>query len=342
MSGKIKYGKILAVTFLTVLIWVWADLAKTEEYTVSNARITVAQSTNPDLWVSFSTGATASVEEIVLKGATSRIDKLKRSLLKKRQQVSERLEFDLDPVQEDMEEPGEHSLLVRPFLNKQMTKEFGLRVESCKPEKIAVMVSRLVEKSLQVRCIDENQNPVTANCNPAQVQIAIPEEMDGTATVQLTASDMRRSQNESITKKPFFRLRTGQRLEAAVDVQVTMPMGLLKPHTIVPRLGITTGYTVQQNYTVVVENMTDVLAPISISATDEAKTAYENQRYQVILEVDDDDVKSTEWPVKKALKYNFPDRFVRSEQIQANTQPAQALFKLVSQARAEGPPAGTQ
>ena len=30
MVKKIKYGKILAVVFLTVLIWVWADLAKTE------------------------------------------------------------------------------------------------------------------------------------------------------------------------------------------------------------------------------------------------------------------------------------------------------------------------
>jgi len=342
MSGKIKYGKMLAVVFLTVLIWVWADLAKTEDYTVSHARITVAQSTNPDLWVSFATGASTSVEEVLLRGAASRIDTLKRSLLKKRQQFGEGLEFSLDPAQENMEEPGEHSLLVRPFLNKQMTKQFGLRVESCKPEKISVIVSRLVKKNLPVRCVDENGNLITANCNPAQVEIAIPQNADGTATVRLTAADVRRSQDEPIKKRPFFQTHTGQRLPAQIDVQITMPMGLLKPHTIVPRFGILSGPTIHESYSVVVENMTDVLAPISISATDEAKRAYENQRYQIILEVDDDDAKSTEWPVKKPLIYNFPEKFVRTGEIQPNTQPAQALFRLVPRTGAEGPTAGPQ
>ncbi len=42
MVRKIKYGKILVVVFITVVIWVWADLALDEKLTVSNVNITVA------------------------------------------------------------------------------------------------------------------------------------------------------------------------------------------------------------------------------------------------------------------------------------------------------------
>lgn len=61
MSGKIKIGKLLAVIFLTVLIWVWADLAKTEQFTVPHARITVLKSAEPGLWVGFAGGGAVDI-----------------------------------------------------------------------------------------------------------------------------------------------------------------------------------------------------------------------------------------------------------------------------------------
>ena len=53
MIKKIKYGKILVIVLLTVLIWVWTDLALDEEFTVSGVEISIAKSTNPALLVSF-------------------------------------------------------------------------------------------------------------------------------------------------------------------------------------------------------------------------------------------------------------------------------------------------
>ena len=53
MQTKIKYGKIAIVIFITVLIWVWADLALDKTLPVANIPVTVAKSTNPALWVSF-------------------------------------------------------------------------------------------------------------------------------------------------------------------------------------------------------------------------------------------------------------------------------------------------
>jgi hypothetical protein len=49
-----KLGKISIVVFLTVLIWVWSDLAQDEPMSLSNyVTITVARPSDPTLWVSF-------------------------------------------------------------------------------------------------------------------------------------------------------------------------------------------------------------------------------------------------------------------------------------------------
>ena len=52
MITKLKYGKIAIVVFITILIWVCADLALDEEFNFANATIRVVMS-NPKLWVSF-------------------------------------------------------------------------------------------------------------------------------------------------------------------------------------------------------------------------------------------------------------------------------------------------
>ena len=38
MRKKVNYGKLVAVIFLTVLIWVWADLRLDEEFSVASAK----------------------------------------------------------------------------------------------------------------------------------------------------------------------------------------------------------------------------------------------------------------------------------------------------------------
>jgi hypothetical protein len=70
------------------------------------------------------------------------------------------------------------------------------------------------------------------------------------------------------------------------------------------------------------------MSPISINATPEAKWAYENMAYQVRLEINDDDAKSTE-AQRKPVVYNFPDEYVRRDEIRLNQQPVTAQFKLI-------------
>jgi hypothetical protein len=79
-----------------------------------------------------------------------------------------------------------------------------------------------------------------------------------------------------------------------------------------------------------VENLPEVIGGITIRATSEAKRAYEEMRYQVILEIYDEDAMSTE-PLKRKLIYNFPAKYVRKGEIELKNpdQPAEAKFKLI-------------
>ncbi|HIJ54348.1 MAG TPA: hypothetical protein HPP66_14535, partial [Planctomycetes bacterium] len=72
MTRNFKCGKIAVVVFITILIWVWADLALDEKLPVSNAAISVVNS-DPKLWVSFNGSSLFSIEELIVKGPLRRI-----------------------------------------------------------------------------------------------------------------------------------------------------------------------------------------------------------------------------------------------------------------------------
>lgn len=327
MVRKINYGKILLVIFLTVLIWVWADLALDEELPVSSATISVAKSTNPNLWVSFDDESSVSIANIVLKGPASRIGNARRKL----NDGSLVLEFFLDAEQEGMVNPDEYPLDVLNFLKQSgQIKQLGLTVVSCDPNTLFVNVVELVKRPLAVKCFDEDKNLIRgAIIEPAQVNIFVPQDWVGDATVQLTRSEVEQASLSAIVKKPYIELAPDQTREAATTVEITTPLqeDPRSDYTITAAtLGITLSPTLLGKYDVEVENLSDVIGGITIRATSEAKRAYEEMRYQVILEIDDEDARSTE-PLRKELIYNFPAEYVRKDEIMLNQQPVIARFK---------------
>src|SRR4030042_4820181 len=100
MIRKPKYGKISVVVFITILIWVWADLALDEELTVSTATISIIRS-NPKLWVSFDNAASVLIEELVLKGPLRKIAEISKKL-----EEGEGLTLYFEAAKEKMNEPG--------------------------------------------------------------------------------------------------------------------------------------------------------------------------------------------------------------------------------------------
>jgi hypothetical protein len=334
MVRKINYGKILLVVFLTILIWVWADLALDEGLPVSGATISIAKSTNPNLWVSFNDDASfVSIANIVLKGPASRIGNARRKL----NDGSLVIEFFLDVEREGLAEAGQHSLDMLSFLKKSdQIKELGLTVESCEPDKLSVDVVKLVEKRLTVKCFDEDGTLLKAESKPSKVDMFVPEEWEGErlmAEVRLTRSEVEHARVEAVAKKPYIELAPGQIREAAGTVEIKMPPqeDRLSDYTITAAtLGFTLSPTLQGKYDVEVENLPEVIGGITIRATPEAKGAYEKMRYQVILEIDDEDAMSRE-PLKRELIYNFPADCVRKGEIELKNpdQPVSARFKLI-------------
>ena len=96
-------------------------------------------------------------------------------------------------------------------------------------------------------------------------------------------------------------------------------------------LGIILSENLQGKYKVRIENLEELIRTVSISASPEAKQAYDKMLYQVILEIDDSD-KDSEGPLRREVVYNFPDEYVRADEIRLDQQPAVAVFRLVAPA----------
>jgi hypothetical protein len=342
MVEKIKFGKISVVVIITVLIWVWADLAKTENYSVSGAAITVAKSANPNFWVSFNDESRVSIEQITLKGSASRIAEVKRKL----KDGSLVLEFFLDPDQEQtIAGPGEHILDVLSFLKRSdVVKTLGLTVESCDPNRLSVNVVELAVKTLVVKCVDKDKNPLKmAAIAPAKVDMSVPKDWRGeklTAIVQLTDREIEQARLSPVEKVPYIELTPGQVRDARTAVKITAPPGgdPRADYTITTAtLGFTLSANLQGRYKVEVANQDEVMRAIIIKATPDAKKAYEKMPYQVILEINDNDAKATE-PLRRELIYNFPDEYVRKDEIRLNQQPVTARFRLTPLPPAETAP----
>ncbi|MCH7557151.1 MAG: hypothetical protein IIB56_06805 [Planctomycetes bacterium] len=342
MLGKIKYGKITVVIFLTILIWVWADLALDEPHSVSNARI-VAKS-SPNLWVSFKGKPWIRIDNIKLKGPASKITKVSRRL----NDGSLVPDFSLSPEREGMTTAGQHILNVLDFVKRSdKIKEFsGLMVEACEPKMIDVNVVELVKTELDIECFDENGTLLeVASIEPSKVDMFVPADSRLKARVQLTPRDIEQARLSVVEKTPYVVLAEGQTRQASAPVEIKMPpeADTLSEYLIAEaKLGFTLSANLQGIYKVEV-NYNEVVRPFTILATEEAKLAYESQPFQMTLYILDNDArKGPEEEQRREVVYNLPEEFVRRNEIKLNNpqKPAEARFKLIRLTSAPTPPAG--
>jgi len=342
---RLNFRKILVTVIFTLLIWVWADLAQDEEFSFSNAKLSIAKSVNPTLWVTFGGQSTVLIDKVVLRGPARRIADV-------RQRINDGRfvrEFYFDPELEKMATPGEHLLNAAKFLkDTDKIAQLGLTVVSADPNTVTVNVVDLQKKTVPVRCYDDNQNLLkAANIEPAQVEAFVPPEREGSALeakVVLNKREMEQARLAPIEQIPYVELAPGQIREAATSVRITLPAAQqrLQEYLITNvRLGSLLSANLQGKYKVELVNPETVMGTVTIRATPEAKRAYDNMRYHVILEIDDSDRDSRGAELRRDLVYNFPTVFVRSDEIVLNQTPVQARFKLIpltSEAPAPGEP----
>jgi len=102
-------------------------------------------------------------------------------------------------------------------------------------------------------------------------------------------------------------------------------------------LGIALSPTLQGKYKVEITNLDVVMSAIAIKATPEAKRAYEAQPFpKMTLYILDEDSKTTE-KQRRQVVYNFPQEYVRRDEIMLNQQPVVAQFRLIPLSSASSP-----
>ena len=332
MPKKIKYSKITIVIFLTVLIWVWADLALDETLPEKSAVVVVDESVDPKLWISFDKSTSADIK-ITLSGPHTAVATLDRELRKELKP----LEFVFNAEQEQMAKPGADSLKLLEFLRKDRElRKRGLKVQSCDPNELSVNVVELVKRSLPVECFDASGNLLkTQSIDPSKVDAFVPEDSRLTAKVVLTRTEIEQAKSAPMKKIPYVELAAEQIRESATPVTIKLPpeedplsVKRIEDATIM----VAMSPTLSAKYYPVITNLPTVLSSIAVRATNEAKEAYENQQLpHMTLYIFDSD---TEVP-RKTVHYNFPEKYVRTGEIELDEEPATAEFKLISLPSAE-------
>ncbi len=332
---EINPGKFAIVAFLTVLIWVWSDLALDESLETQNIRITVARSTDPSLWVSFDGEDSATVQTVSFKGPAAKIADISRRL------HTRDMSFDcfLVPQQEGMTESGRYTLNMVDFLRRSDTvRKEALTVESAEPRTLDVRVEKLTLKPLDIECIDENGLVVeTESLEPAQVQAYVPAEAVLKARIRLSRREIEQARTEAIVKEPTVTFESGPTHPVATEVKIKLPAAQerLKSFTITTAtVGFALSENLQGKYEVVLSNRSD-LATVLIKATPEARQAYERQPFQMILTVLDDDKPGEE--LKRPVVYQLPEQFVRQGDILLDQPETPARFTLKPTTEAEQP-----
>lgn len=341
MIRKIKFGKIAIVIFLTILIWVWTDLDLDEELPVSRTTISVAYS--PELLVSFNDQPEALINNIQLKGPAKKIAEVRREL----DDGSRELDFTLNPEREKMTTTGSHTLNVLDFLKKsdEIKELGGLTVEECKPEIIDVNVVKLEKKSLDIECVNENGGLVNVeSIDPSTVEMYVPAESRLKAKVLLTSRDITQARQSVAVKPPYVELAPGQTRTASrtVNIKMSPEADSLIRYQI---LGASLGHTLSKNllergYNVDIENYNE-LDSFFIYATPAAKQAYESQEFQINLIIPDSAAKKPNVVQRRKVTLDFPDEYVRKNEIRLEGEPKEARFKLIPLNPAKNPPAGT-
>jgi hypothetical protein len=339
MLKKIKFGKIAIVIFLTILIWVWTDLDLDEPLSVPRGTISAAY--NDELLVSFSGQREVVITNIVLKGPARKISEVSRRL----DDGSQDFDFTLNPERENMLTTASHTLNVLDFLKKSdKIKELGgLTVESCEPDIIDVNVVKLAKKPLDIDCIDENG--VLLNVSsivPDKVEMYVPQDSRLRAKVQLTNTNINQARASEVTVRPYVEL-AGQRRIATKTVKVKMSPkdDSLREYRIEDaRLGITLSMNLVGEYKVAV-NYNEIVDPFLIQATLDAKNAYENQEFQIDLIIPDEYAGEPNKEQRRVVVYNFPEDYVRRNEIRLSGEPKQAKFTLIPIKPPENPAPGT-
>jgi hypothetical protein len=324
MLAKLK--KAILVIFITCLIWIWADLSLDKDLTGQTMTI-AASKADPKLWVTID-GKPEITVKADLRGPVVKVNELSKKI----QSGGETLDVVFDPEKENMTTPGDYSLPdLRKFLaESDKIRDYGLTVKSASPDKIQnIKIVALKEKTLPIKCVDETDNEIPgAKMTPDIITMYAPDIITEAKIKLASAVERKQARGGLVTKKPYIELSKNEVRFSDTDVKVELPAVDvdMKPYTINGTLGFVFSANLSGKYQVEFIKRPEI-GSIPILATPEAKEAYVQTQFKVLLYIQDDDIGKPE--VTRQLYYNFPLQFARDDKIRLKGEPAEAKFRLV-------------
>jgi hypothetical protein len=332
MLAKIK--KAILVVFITCLIWVWADLSLDKDLTNQTVTI-IASKANPRLWVNIE-GKSEIQIKADFRGPTRKLGEL----ISRIEAGKEKLDVAFDAEKQNMAGEGKYTLPdIRRFLaESDKIRDYGLAVKATRPNKLNINVVELKEKTLPIKCVDETDTEIPAAIiTPNVITMLAPEQTTEMKVKLVSIAEKKQARGGVIDKKPYIELTKGEIRYADTTVKVELPITGedMKQYTIRGTLGYIFSANLIGKYNVEFTKRPEV-GSIPIVATPEAKDAYEQKQFEVLLELQDDDAGKPE--VTRQIIYNFPIQYVREDKIRLKGDPAEAKFKLVPVTDQNQPP----
>ncbi|MFA6176674.1 MAG: hypothetical protein WC765_08870 [Phycisphaerae bacterium] len=320
-----KTKKAVLVVFITCLIWVWADLSLDD--VLENQTVTIiASKANESLWVTIE-----GKSEIQLKANISGPVGKIREIAQKIDSGKEKLEVSFDPEKQNMAVAGDYKIQdVRKFLaESDKIRDYGLGVKFVRPDTLNIKVVELKNQTLSIKCVDETDTEIPgAKMTPDIITTLAPELTDSAKIKLSSLMEKKQARGGAIEKKPYIELANGEirNIDKTVKVELPTTSEDMKPQTISGTLGFIFSANLAGGYKVEFTKKPEI-GSIPIIATDEAKAAYEEKAFEVLLEIQDDDVSKPE--ITRQIIYNFPAKYVSEDKIRLKGNPVEAKFKLV-------------
>jgi hypothetical protein len=334
MFAKLK--KAILVVFITCLIWVWADLSLDKDLADQTVTI-IASKANPRLWVTIE-GRPEIQVRADFKGPARKITEL----VSRMNAGKEKIDVIFDAEKQNMAAAGEYSLPdVRRFLaESEKIREYGLAVKAARQDKLQkIKVVELKEKTLPIKCVDDTDSEIAgARITPDIVTMLVPEQTMEARVKMVTPAEKKQARGGSVDKKPYIELGNGEMRYADTSVKVELPTTQqdMKQYTISGTLGFIFSANLAGGYKVEFIKRPEI-GSITIIATDEARAAYEEKPFEVLLEIQDDDASKAE--VTRQVIYDFPIQYVREDKIRLKGDAAEAKFRLIPVTDQNQPPA---
>jgi hypothetical protein len=328
-----KVNKILLVVFITLLIWIWADLALEQKMEGVVAIIEVKEMPTQDMWVTLN-GRTNLEVRLTVTGPHAKIAELQRQL----KPGGESLVFTFDARQLDRANPGTQPPLdLVQFLQGQPElKGRGLSVSAVEPSVAQVVAMPLEPKTLRIRLINNNNLDILDHekIDPDQVTMPVPSNWTGeklVAFVQLGPASEELARQRPIERTPYVELVPGIRKDADRTVSIKLRSEqALRSKAISPIIGYAFSPTLQGQFRVQIddEDIAKVMAGFTYSATDAAEAAYKAMPYHLLLTVEERD-RAVSGLITRRLTYNFPIDSVEKGEIKPLSPAPEVRFRLV-------------